>query len=95
MKYEVMILAKPLTNEDIRDKVLAKVEKKVNDSKGSLTIKDYIGKRMLAYPVKKFKEGVYILCTIELVEAKINDLKKEMSLMGDVLRYLVLKADNI
>lgn len=88
-------MAKPLTNEDIRDKVLSKIEKKVLSDSGNFTIKEFIGKRLLAYPIKKFKEGIYVLCKIEVDESKTTELKKTITLIPEVLRFLLLKEDNL
>ena len=95
MKYELMILAKPLTNEDVRDKVLSKIEKKIISEKGSFKVVEFSGKRLLAYPVKKFKEGVYILCRVEISAEKATELKKIISLTPEVLRFLLLKEENL
>ena len=95
MKYELMLLVKPLTNEDIKDKVLSKIEKQVKDLKGKIEVKESIGKRLLAYEIKKFKEGYYILANVELNPDDLSQFRRALSLQNEVLRFLLLKADNL
>lgn len=88
-----MILAKPLTNEDIRDRVLSKLEKKLVDFGGNFTLVDFIGKRLLAYPIKSFKEGIYVLGNMEVSQSRVNELRDFLNLQTDVIRFLIIKKD--
>ncbi len=95
MKYELMLLVKPLTNEDIKDKVLSKIEKQVKELKGKFEVKESIGKRLLSYAIKKFKEGYYLLADVELEPEDLVEFRRGLSLQNDVLRFLLIKADNL
>jgi small subunit ribosomal protein S6 len=95
MKYELMLMLKPLTNEDIRDKVLARIEKTLKVLNGSLKIKDAIGKRLLAYKIKNFREGYYVLCTVDLSSKKIQEFKKELKLTQDIIRFLLIQEEKL
>ena len=95
MKYELMLLLKPLTNEDIRDKVLTKVEKILRSLNGTLKIKDVIGKRLLAYKIKNYKEGYYVLCNIDLSSKKTMEFRKELKLTQDIIRFLLIQEEKL
>lgn len=89
--YDVMVLYKPLLMEDLKNKTISKIRKFIESKKGKMTEVDNIGKRMLAYPIKKFDEGHYVRYDIELGTEDVKELKREMELMEDVLRFLIIK----
>lgn len=93
MKYELVLVLKPLLPEDLKTKVLKKVEDYVDSQKGKVVKKDVWGKKHLAYPIKKHEEGYYILYTLELSPDKIVDFQRELKLMGDILRYMTINLD--
>lgn len=95
MKYELMLLIKPLTNEDVKDRVFIKVEKLAKDLKGEVEIKDQIGKRLLAYEIAGFKEGYYLVTSLTLDPTKLDDFKHELGLVNEVLRFLVIDEANL
>lgn len=93
MKYELVLVLKPLLPEDLKTKVLKKVEDYVDSQKGKVVKKDVWGKKHLAYSIKKHDEGYYVLYTLELSPEKIVDFQRELKLMGDILRYMTIKLD--
>lgn len=101
MKYELMLLIKPLTNEDIRDKVITKVQKIIEGLKGTMKIKDPVGKRLMAYAVRDskeghyYREGYYLVLEVELPYGKATLLSKELKLYSDVLRFLLIKENSL
>jgi len=90
-EYEVMILFKPILVEDIKKNTVSKIEKFVEKNKGKFTEVENLGKRLLAYPIKKFDEGNYIEYSLELDASVLDEFKKELNLMDNVLRFLILK----
>jgi small subunit ribosomal protein S6 len=63
------------------------VEKLIGDRKiKELTI---MGKKRLAYPIKKQTEGVYVVATFTGMPMDIGALEKQMKLGTDVLRFLL------
>lgn len=59
------------------------------------TIKDVIvlGKKALAYPIKKQTEGVYIVATIEGTSVKASDIQKESKLGTDIIRFQLIQKE--
>ena len=56
-----------------------------------VTIKDVkvLGKKALAYPIRKFTEGVYLRITFESPPIHVSDIQKRAKLNEEVLRYLL------
>ncbi len=95
MKYELALVFKPLSSEDIKDKVMPKIEKTIKDLDGKMALKNSLGKRLLAYPINKFKEGIYSFYNIEISSAKTAELKKDLRLTNEVLRFLLIRSDQL
>jgi len=93
MKYESMVILKPLLPEDIRAGIQSKLDSLLKKFKGKIISQDNWGKRHLAYPIKKHEEGYYIVYQLDVVPSHIDELKKEFKLMNDILRFLIIKKD--
>lgn len=94
MKYELALVIKPLSSEEIKEKTLPKIEAALNDLGATFKLFNPLGKRLLAYPMDKFKEGVYYFYNLELSSAKAVELRAFLRSNQDVLRsLLILKKD--
>ena len=51
------------------------------------------GKRRLAYPIAKHKEGIYVQLSHKGNGQQVATLEKAMRLSEDVIRYLTVKQD--
>lgn len=89
MKYELMVILKPLLPEDIRAGVQKKLETHVKKAKGKILADDVWGKRHLAYPISKHEEGYYIVYKLELAPEHVDEFQVELKLMNDILRFLL------
>ncbi|MBN1331730.1 30S ribosomal protein S6 [Candidatus Dojkabacteria bacterium] len=94
MKYELMVIIKPLLPEDIKSKVLARIEKLIVKSKGEIKETDIWGKRHLAYPIKKHEEGYYVVLDIEMPQVNVKEFENELKLQSDILRHVLIREDN-
>jgi ribosomal protein S6 len=52
------------------------------------------GRRKLAYPVRKFMEADYVIARFKLMPNSVKAFEGEIGASGDILRYLVVKADD-
>ena len=93
LKYELMVILKPLLPEDIRTGVLKKMEGIITKHNGKVISQDSWGKKHLAYPINKHKEGYYIVYKLELEGKQIKEIQTNIKLMNDILRVLLIKED--
>ncbi len=92
-EYELVYIIQPnLDEEQIRslDGRLAQV---VERAGGRITGTEVWGQRRLAYPIKKFLEGYYILHLLELPPEAVAEIERSLRLSEDVLRYLIVRTD--
>ena len=51
------------------------------------------GQRRLAYPIRKHKEGYYILFDARLDSERLNDIERNMQYTDDILRYMIVRKE--
>jgi len=90
--YELVTIISPEVDEDGLSKIIDKVDQSISNRGGVVDGTDKWGRRKLAYPVKKFMEADYILTRFKMQSSSIQDLESEISALGDVLRYLVVRT---
>jgi small subunit ribosomal protein S6 len=95
MQYELMLILKPLLPEDLKAKVLKKVEDFIEKNKGKISGKDVWGKRHLAYPIKKHDEGYYLIYKLELASEHAEEFQNQLKLTNDVLRFVLIKESEL
>ena len=90
--YEVVFIISPeVTDEDVPN-TIDKISELVSKSGGSVTEVSQWGRRKLAYPIKRFTEGNYVLAQLELKPSLTKELEANLRLSSDVLRHLLIKV---
>ena len=93
--YELMFIVRPdMADEDL-EKLIANagVDSGARRRDRSKSI-DRMGKRRLAYMVRKFREGVYILMTIEGAGAVVHELERRLRVTEPVIKFLTVRLDD-
>ncbi len=86
--YELLIVSK--TNDT--DGLIARVEKVLGDAQASDVKVDKLGKKQLAYAIKKESEADYTVFMFDAQGAAISDLWDMLRLEQEsLLRYLIIK----
>ena len=88
--YEALFVLKPGQEESIK-KVTASITDSIKKNKGKILKEDNWGKRTLAYPVKKHKEGVYYKLNFSIGSLSIEPLNRTYKLNSGILRTLIIK----
>lgn len=91
--YEMMYILRPDFSEE---QATAAVEKYKNfiEERGATNI-DILnrGKRRLAYPVKRFQDGIYIQVNYEADGTQVAPLERAMRLGEEVILYMTLRLE--
>ena len=92
--YETLYIINPnLAEEDYRA-VVAKFTDAVEKNKGVVTKVDEWGKKTLAYDIKKFDKGFYVLLQYCGEAGLTAELKRELGLDDRVLKYQTIKLSD-
>ena len=91
--YELMFIVRPDMTEEDLDKLLSMLQSIVPASGGSIVKVDKMGKRRLAYTVKRFHEGIYVLMVVEGGGAVIHELERRLRVTEQVIKFLTVRTD--
>lgn len=93
-KYELMFILSPMLTEDMRKKTLAEFDQLLQDKGAEVFHVDDWGKRDLAYKIKKYDEGYYMIYYFTLVDTNVlTELETHLRLDQNFIRHLLLKRD--
>jgi small subunit ribosomal protein S6 len=91
--YELMFVVRPdMADEDL-EKLIANLESTVTSASGAIKNVERMGKRRLAYTVRKFREGIYILLTIEGNGAVMHEVERRLRVTEQVIKFLTVRID--
>ncbi len=91
--YETMYILRPDIPEEEVESHLTKYSELITKSGAEVLDSQMRGKRRLAYPIAKHKEGIYVQLSHNGNGQHVETLEKAMRLSEDVIRYLTVKQD--
>ncbi len=91
--YELMFIVRPDMVEEDLDKLISTLETAVSTTGGTVKSVERMGKRRLAYTVRRFHDGVYVLLTVEGGGGLIHELERRLRVTEPVLKFLTVRID--
>jgi small subunit ribosomal protein S6 len=91
--YELMFIVRPDMVEEDLDKLISSLETVVSTSGGSVKSVERMGKRRLAYTVRRLHDGVYVLLTVEGSGGLIHELERRLRVTEPVIKFLTVRID--
>ena len=91
--YETMYILRPDIPEEEVDSHLKKYSEILKKSETEVLDSQMRGKRRLAYPIAKHKEGIYVQLSHRGNGQQVATLERAMRLSEDVIRYITVKQD--
>jgi len=92
-EYELIFIVDPDQDEEGVAAVTDRITKVITDAKGEVIRVDVWGQRKLAYPIKKFREGIYVLLNAQITPEGLAELDRTLKLTEPVIRHLLVRAD--
>ncbi len=92
--YELIVIIKPEIAEDRLEATLNSISQFIAARDGTITEAHRWGKRKLAYPIKHFLEGYYVLSQVKIRPATGRELGTNLRISEDVLRHLLIRVDS-
>ena len=91
--YELMFIVRPDMQEEDQDKLISTLESVVTTSGGTVKSVEKMGKRRLAYLVRRFHDGLYMLLTVEGSGGLIHELERRLRVTEPVIKFLTVRID--
>ena len=91
--YEVMFIVRPDVVDEELDKLISTLEGNVTTAGATVKNIERMGKRRLAYLVRNFNEGLYILFTIEGPGSVIHETERRLRVTEPVIKFITVRVD--
>lgn len=91
--YEVMFIVRPDLEEEELDKLVAGFESTVTNGGGVVKSVEKMGRRRLAYLVRKFNDGNYTLLTVEANGDLVHELERRLRVTEPVIKFITVRMD--
>jgi small subunit ribosomal protein S6 len=91
--YEVMFIVRPDMAEEDVDKLIAGFTSTVTHGGGVVKSVEKMGRRKLAYLVRKFADGNYVLLTIEASGPVVLELERRLRVTEPVIKFITVRMD--
>jgi small subunit ribosomal protein S6 len=91
--YEVMFIIRPDVDDDEAEKLITGFTSTVTSGGGVVKSVEKLGRRKLAYMVRKFNDGNYVLLTIEAGGAVVLELERRLRVTEPVIKFITVRVD--
>lgn len=91
-KYESVVIINPTVEEESVKALISKFSDLINTD-GKVEKVDELGKRKLAYDVKKFDEGFYAVFYFEANPDLITELERNYRITDEIIKFMTIKQD--
>ena len=91
--YETVFITLPSLTEQEETDLVATLAQVVSDDGGTMVANDRMGRRRLAYPVRKFEDGVYTRFLYDASPAVPKELDRRIRLSDKILRHLTVRLE--
>ena len=91
-KYESVIIINPSVDEDRLKSLVDRFSDLINKN-GKVEKVDTLGKKKLAYEVKRNREGIYVVFYFEAEPTLIAELERNYRITDEVIKFIVVKVE--
>jgi small subunit ribosomal protein S6 len=91
--YEVMFIVRPDVLEEDLDKLVENFSATVTSGGGAIRAIEKLGRRKLAYTVRKFNDGNYVLLTIDADGPLVLELERRLRVSEPVIKFITVRMD--
>ncbi len=91
-KYESVIIINPNLESESIKALIEKFSNLINNN-GKVNSVEEVGKKKLAYEIKKNKEGYYIIFKFESKPDAIAELERMYRITDEVIKFIVVKEE--
>lgn len=93
-EYELIYILTPEIPDEALETRINSVSEFITTQDGTIEGVDKWGKKKLAYPIKHFLEGNYILTKFKMSPSKCKELEANLLISEDVMRHLLINTSN-
>ncbi len=91
--YEIMFIVRPDVEEADLDKLIEGFSSNITTGGGEVKSVEKMGRRRLAYTVRKFNDGFYVLLTIAAAGSLIAEIERRLRVSEPVIKFITVRMD--
>ena len=92
-KYELALVVSSKIEDEVRNDVVEKAKAIVVNAGGQISDVEEWGKKKLAYEIQKMSEGFYYFIHFDAESTAPAEVESRVRILDNVLRFLVVRAD--
>ena len=92
--YELVVIISPEVADEAVNSVVDGVSRFITDNGGTVSAVEPWGKRKLAYPIKHFMEGSYVLTRFKMQPKLSKQLEASLQISEEVLRHILVRLSS-
>jgi len=93
--YELLFIVIPDLDEDTTKAVAEGVQQVITANSGQIVRVQPRGRRRLAYPIKRYDAGFYVLLHAKMEREAILEMERHIKLSDQILRHLLVRLDEV
>lgn len=93
--YELMVVLDPNLDESALEAMQSRIATLVTQRGGTIEHVDGWGRRRLAYPIGRYRDGVYVLSRLQLPPNAAVEIERALKLNESVIRHLLVRAEGL
>lgn len=91
--YELLYILPTKYTEEELVPIKESIKKLITSAGGQITLEDNLGKKKFAYPIKKARQGYYLLYEFKLEGLGLKKLDNDLKLNAETLRHLITRKE--
>ena len=92
-KYESVIILTTSITEEEKNVIIEKIKELIISNNGNILKKEFLGRKKLAYEIKKNKEGIYIVIEFEVKPEAISELERYYRINEKIIKFLTISKN--
>jgi len=92
-EYEITIIVQPHLDDEARTELFERVNEWIapGAEEEKKPVQNHWGQRQLAYPIRDFTEGYYLMYEALVDPSRISEIERNMQYAEDIIRYMVVR----
>ena len=91
--YEIMFIVRPDVEEADLDKLIEGFSANIATGGGEVKAIEKMGRRRLAYTVRKFNDGLYVLLTVAAPGSLMIEIERRLRVSEPVIKFITVRMD--
>ena len=92
-RYESVIILVPTIKEKEITAIIEKIKELIASNSGTIIKIENLGRKKLAYEIKKNSEGIYIVIEFEVGAEVISELERYYRIKEEIIKFLTVRKD--